>query len=110
MQSGMSLNQFKLLSKKDRMDIDNNDPLENRYQVFVANIAWSSKATRGTSKRCNKSELPAHMSLDIPEAVLNEANKGKANFNDVVESFCYNLLSKKFGYEVTHCQVWLPLD
>ena len=80
----------------------------DKYQVFVANIHWSKKPLKNV-KKTNKDSLPEYMSLDIPNQVLHEANKSKTNFNDVIESFCYNLLTKKFGWEVTGCQVWLPL-
>ena len=80
------------------------------YQVLVCNIAWGSKVHSGAAKKINQSEMSSQISLDIPEAVLQQANKNKANFNDIVEQFVYNLLYKKFGREVNHCQIWLPLE
>ena len=82
----------------------------NGYQVLVCNIAWGSKAHSGVAKKILQSDLPSQISLDIPEAVLQQANKNKANFNDIVEQFVYNLLYKKFGREVNRCQIWLPLE
>ena len=82
----------------------------NGYQVLVCNIAWGSKAHSGAAKKILQSDLPSQISLDIPEAVLQQANKNKANFNDIVEQFVYNLLYKKFGREVNCCQIWLPLE
>lgn len=81
---------------------------DNKYQVFVANIFWSKRLFKGARKATPEKELPMHISLDIPDQVLKEANKNATNFNDVVETFCYNLLSKKFGREVNNCQIWLP--
>ena len=82
----------------------------NGYQVLVCNIAWGSKVHSGTVKKTNQSELSSQISLDIPEAVLQQANKNKANFNDIIEQFVYNLLCKKVGREVNRCQIWLPLE
>ena len=83
---------------------------ESRYQVFCCNIHWDSKARSSQAKRESKEDLPIQMSIDIPEAVLAQANKSKNSFNDIIEQFCYNLLTRKFGYEVINCQIWLPLD
>ncbi len=80
---------------------------DNCYVVLVCNIHWSKNLVY--VKRDNRDELPSQMSLDIPEAVLLQANKNKSSFNDVIESFCYNVLAKKFGHEVNRCQIWLPL-
>lgn len=82
----------------------------NGYQVLVCNIAWGSKVHSGAAKKILQSDLPSQISLDIPKAVLQQANKNKANFNDIVEQFVYNLLYKKFGREVNRCQIWLPLE
>ena len=79
------------------------------YQVLVCNIHWGSKAQIAGVKRV-QSDLPEQMSLDIPESVLKQANKNKPSFNDIIEQFVYNLLTKKFGREVNCCQIWLPLD
>lgn len=82
---------------------------DNKYVVFICNIHWSNTA-RNYVKKSQNEELPTQMSLDIPESVLAQAQKNKANFNDIIEQFCYNLLTKKYGYEVYNCQIWLPLD
>ena len=80
---------------------------ENSYQVFVCNISWGSKTRTGQAKK-GQADLPNQISLDIPDAVLKQANKDKANFNDIIEQFVYNLLYKKFNREVYYCQIWLP--
>lgn len=89
--------------------MENTENNADAYQVIVCNIAWSNKATTAYAKKTNKAELPAQMSLDIPKSVLAEANKSKC-FNDVIETFCYNLLTRKYGHEVNSCQIWLPLS
>lgn len=81
----------------------------NKYEVIVANISWAD-APRNAGGKFRKGELPDQMTLDIPESVLVQARKEKASFNDVIESFCCNLLTKKHNREVYGCQVWLPLD
>ena len=89
------------------------ETLENEnsdgYQVIVANIFWNYKS-RTNSKKDNGAELPTQMSLTIPDQVLQQARKVKNNFNDTIEQFCYNLLSRKYGKEVTSCQIWLPFE
>ena len=66
--------------------------------------------SRTNSKKDNGTELPTQMSLTIPDQVLQQARKVKNNFNDIIEQFCYNLLSRKYGKEVTSCQIWLPFE
>lgn len=83
---------------------------DSRYQVICANICWSNKSKSGQVKKDNRAELPNQMSIDIPNAVLVQADKKQNNFNDIIETFCYNLLTKKYGREVTYCQIWLPLE
>lgn len=79
---------------------------EQKYEVFVANISWSNKATRLSKK--DPQELPQHIQLSIPENVLKQASKPSNVFNDIIESYAYNALTRKFGREVCSCQVWLP--
>ena len=83
---------------------------EIRYQVLCCNIHWDSKVRNTIDKRISQEDLPTQMAIDIPDSVLNQANKAKNNFNDIIEQFCYNLLTRKYGREVNNCQVWLPLD
>ncbi len=81
---------------------------ENTYQVLVCHMHWASSPTRANKK--NGLELPEQMTIDVPAAVLQQANKNKSCFNDIIEQFTYNLMTKKFGYELRHCQIWLPLE
>lgn len=82
-------------------------PSTDSYQILVCNIHWNVQtATRKTVVN----ELPSQLALDVPENVLNQANKKSNDFNDVIEQFAYNLLTRKFGCEVCYCQVWLPLE
>lgn len=83
---------------------------EEKYQVVVCNIYWSSSAKTYQARRDYRDSLPAQMSIDIPKQVLEQAKKDSNSFNDIVEQFCYNLLARKFGREVNSCQIWLPLS
>ena len=83
---------------------------ESNYQVLVCNISWSTKTYSNAALKANRGELPAQISLDVPQSVLDQAKKNKSSFNDIIEQFIYNLLCKKFGKEVNRCQIWLPLD
>ena len=83
---------------------------ETRYQVLCCNIHWDNKVRNAIDKRISQEDLPTQMAIDIPDSVLNQANKAKNNFNDIIEQFCYNLLTRKYGREVNTCQVWLPLE
>lgn len=87
------------------MDIKDIDYKES-YQVIVCNIHWDISTA---SRRTVISELPEQIALDIPENVMNQASKPENDFNDVIEQFAYNLLTRKFNCEVGSCQVWLPL-
>ena len=77
------------------------------YQILVCNIHWN---TETASRKTVISELPQQLALDVPENVLNQAQKKSNDFNDVIEQFAYNLLSRKFACEVGSCQVWLPIE
>ena len=77
------------------------------YQILVCNIHWN---TETASRKTVISELPEQLALDVPENVLNQAKKKSNDFNDIIEQFAYNLLTRKFNCEVCYCQVWLPLE
>lgn len=82
-------------------------PNTDSYQILVCNIHWD---TLTAARKTVISELPSQLALDVPENVLNQAKKKSNDFNDVIEQFAYNLLTRKFGCEVCYCQVWLPLE
>ena len=82
---------------------------ENTYQVLVCHMHWVPSPTKANKK--NGLDLPEQMTIDVPTAVLQQANKNKSCFNDIIEQFTYNVMTKKFGgYELRHCQIWLPLE
>lgn len=83
------------------------------YQILITNISWnpseSSQSYQGQHKKHEQEDLPAQFTLNVPENVLNQANKKKNVFEDVIESYVYNFLTHKFKHEVYFCQIWLPL-
>lgn len=84
---------------------------EKTYQVFISSITWKKDTTGNYRVKFNKpDELPTQFTLDIPMNVVVQAEKKRDEFNDVIETFVYNFLTHKFGHEVYHCQIFLPLD
>ena len=75
------------------------------YQIIVCNIHWN---TMHAPRKVNVDELPMQLALDVPENVMNQAKKKGNVFNDIIEQFAYNLLTRKFNCEVCSCQIWLP--
>ena len=93
-------------SKKFKMNLENTE-CKDSYQILVCNIHWDISTA---NRRTVISELPEQLALDVPENVLNQAKKKSNDFNDVIEQFAYNLLTRKFNCEVCYCQIWLPLE
>ena len=88
------------------MNIEDTSYAES-YQILVCNIHWDVTTA---SRRTVIAELPVQLALDVPESTLNQAKKKGNDFNDIIEQFAYNILSRKFNCEVCSCQVWLPLE
>lgn len=85
----------------------------NGFQILITGISWNKHTTKALSAKAYISkdeELPEQFTLDVPENVLNQAKKVNNEFNDIIETFVYNFLTRKFGHEVQHCQIWLPLE
>lgn len=82
------------------------------YQVLIVNISWNRKDTIKTFKNKHDvdEELPEQFALDIPMTVIKQASKKGNDFNDIIETFAYNFLARKFNHEPWHCQVYLPLE
>lgn len=76
--------------------------------LVIANIKWwSSHILNNKSK--NK-ELPTIFSVDIPQNIRLLKDTDNQQYLDAIESFVYNFLTRKFGVEVSFCQIYLPLD
>lgn len=72
------------------------------YQIFVVNIKYGNDFGRRSR------EKPGMATLDVPEGIMKTMHDAQ-KFMDNVESFAYNTLTRKYGAEVTHCQIFLPL-
>lgn len=92
------------------------EPESESYQVIISGITWNPNSIRSYhNKRDYEGELPTQFTLDLPENKLNEALKaekkdGEQGFKDVIETFCYDFLTRKFCHEVYSCSIWLPLE
>jgi hypothetical protein len=74
------------------------------YQVIVVNIFYKTPVEKSKNK-----EYPTSLILDIPEGIL-KCKKNQNKFYDTVEQFVYNTITRKYGTEVTSCQIYLPLE
>ena len=72
-------------------------------QIMVVNIKYGRFLTTKIKER------PEMVTLDLPESLVKIRNKTE-KFLDGVESFAYNIITRKYGAEVCNCQVFLPLD
>lgn len=94
-------------SEIGRSGVDN---VATQYQVFVNDISWSDKPLPSyQSKKAYQGgmALPRQITFDIPANVVEQANRDPKQFNDIVETFICNTLTRKFMYEVHGCQIWL---
>lgn len=81
--------------------------IEN-YQVLVTQITWNKNTIKGFSKKSPVDQLPDQCSVDLPKQLANQEKQ--PNFKDNVETFIYNMLTRRYGHEVYSCQIWLPLE
>lgn len=73
--------------------------------VIAVNIKYSKNSMDGKpSKRKN---LPETFVLDLPERITQLPDKNDQKYLDLIETFVYNTLTKKFQTEVEHCQIWI---
>lgn len=73
--------------------------------VIVVNIRYARIGRDGTtSKRKN---LPEFFVLDLPERITQLPDKTDQKYLDLIETFVYNTLSKKFQTDVERCQIWI---
>lgn len=86
-----------------------NSTVNTEYQVIVTGITWS-KETLGKyrSKKDFTSKLPEQTVFVIPQSIASK--EGAPDFNDMVETFVYNLLAKKYNHIANRCQIWLPFE
>lgn len=79
-----------------------NQNINNGYQVSVVNIKYGKDLFKHTKDK------PTMVVLDIPESLLKCKNQDE-KFKDGIESFVYNTITKKYGAEVSKCQIWMPI-
>jgi hypothetical protein len=77
---------------------------ENGYQITVVNIKYGKTFSKRVKER------PEMVTLDVPDALLKMREKDNEKFLDSVEAFAYNTVTRKYGSEVSYCQVYLPLE
>lgn len=98
-----------MISKIDSLVENNTDDRNpDSYQVFVTDMKWSDNSIRNI-KKGRKAELPVQMTYDLPDGVLKQLSKKKTveDENDLIEQHVYNALTKKFGFELNHAQIWI---
>lgn len=79
---------------------------EERYQVFVNDITWSKDTIGKFRAKYNVYEqLPRQMTFVLPDSII--AKEDNEDFYDIVETFIYNILAKRFNRVAYHCQIWL---
>ena len=91
-------------------ELKNDQDQSNKYQVLITDVKWNKDTIKSYKTKKDNESLPDSFTLDLPMNVLNQAKKKNNVFNDVVETFVYNFLTRKFGHEVYHCSIWLPLE
>ena len=77
----------------------------NENSVIVVNIAYANISMDGTLSR--KKNLPKFFILDLPERITQLPDKTDGKYFDLIETFVYNTLTKKFQTEVDYCQIWI---
>ena len=73
------------------------------YQIIVVNIKY------GDAFRSYHGDRPESITLDLPKSIV-ETERDRDTFDDLVEAFAYNTISRMAGAYVSSCQVFLPLD
>lgn len=77
----------------------------NDNSIIAVNIKYERISEDGTLSKRKK--LPEAFVLDLPERISQIADKTSQKYFDLIESFVYNTLSKKFQTKVSYCQIWI---
>ena len=90
----------------------NNEVVENLIEtsvtenaVIVVNIKYATISMDGRLSR--KKNLPNSFVLDLPERITQFEDKQSQKYTDMIETFVFNTLTKKFQTEVNFCQIYL---
>ena len=80
----------------------------NDYNVIITGIKWNKETvSKYKSKKDFYNTLPEQVVITLPESVTK--HEKTSNFNDIVETFTYNYLMKRYNHIANYCQIWLPL-
>lgn len=97
-------------NKKTKRE-DDTGAASSPYQVYVNDINWSEKPIssnyQGKKDHRFQGFLPKELTFDIPANVIEQTVKNPKDANDIIETFIYNTLTRKFMHEVMNCQIWL---
>lgn len=77
----------------------------NENAVIAVNIKYARISMDGSLSK--KKNLPEVFVLDLPERITQLPDKSDQKYLDLIETFVYNTLSKKFQTDVEHCQIWI---
>ena len=75
----------------------------SKNSVVVVNIKFNKRSFDGKKK----TNLPDFFVLDLPERITQLPDKTDQKYYDLIETFVYNTLTKKFQTEVQYCQIWI---
>lgn len=78
--------------------------------ILITNIKWHMEHQLSNYGKGKQKELPTMVTVTVPETIRTQEEKDYAMFKDNVETFAYNFLTKKYGVEVSFCQIWLYLN
>lgn len=79
------------------------------YNVIVTGLKWNNESVgKYRSKKDFLNKLPEQTVVVLPENVTKHKNSD--NFYDIVESFVYTYLMKRYNHIANYCQIWLPLE
>lgn len=82
--------------------------IENQLRensVVVVNIKYARLSMDGSPSR--RKNLPQFFVLDLPERITQLPDKTDQKYFDLIETFVYNTLTKKFQTCVDFCQIWI---
>lgn len=76
--------------------------------IIITNIKWWKG--HEIKNKVNYYDLPESYQISIPNNMLDLYKNNYNVFKNEIEAFVYNFLTRKFGIEVSFCQVWLPIE
>ncbi len=88
--------------------MENEITAEIENGIIITNIKWWKGHEQ--KNKVNYNDLPESYQISIPNNMLDQYKNDFNTFKDNIEAFVYNFLTRKFGIEVSFCQIWLPLE